>query len=173
MSGATIIPLDAVGWIIVLGATGVVLFLFICAATMLQGYLEPKYGRMRKAEVKDPNGIDYKPCCPPGLGCNDRGASKAPCRRAVAYQLADVEEVQQLDQHWSSYCKAPSRARLETWETYRDTLIETHLGQLGQPAQRAFLGVTNRIQVGEIESPKPRPPANDDDGMNTSPNRWR
>jgi hypothetical protein len=149
------LPADMIGkgifWVTLL----VVVATLICVVVMLQGYLSPLYTRLEKRRVGDDEafGIAHKPCCPPGLGCNDEGRySSGPCRRELAYKLANADEVEDLDRYWSAYNRAPSEAALRAWENVRDTLIAEKLSHAEDDAQKKkLLGQSDTLQLARGE----------------------
>lgn len=142
--------LESLGVIAICFIIAVVAVVVLYSAVMLQGYLAPIYKRMERGEPKSP--LSYKPCCPPGLGCNERARS-SPCRRLLAYKFADTSETMQLDMYWSQYNRAPSVERLSAWENYRDTLIEENLHKIpGGPQQKQLLGANETVEIAQGEA---------------------
>src|SRR5262245_32426823 len=136
-----------------LSAVGVVL--------LVVGYVDPLFSRMNRRNVNPGFKIHYKPCCPPGLGCNEKDR-KSPCRRLLAYKLASPEETQQLDHHWSTYARSPSHEALVAWEVYRDDLVAEKIRGVEVPAKyKALLGATQTIEVvtGEVTGEEPHYPS--------------
>jgi len=121
--------------------------LLVGLAVILAGYVLPIAEKLSKRQVKTGFTLDYTPCCPPGLGCNEIKVS-SPCRRQLAYKLADAEETEQLDTYWSAYCRNSNAGTLGAWERFRDTLIEDKLHNMELLAQhKALLGASETIDV--------------------------
>lgn len=94
--------------------------------------------------------LDYRPCCPPGLGHNESGPTTH-CRRTVAQKVATAEQIMKLDHAWSEYNRDPNAVTLSAWETYRDDVIETAFLDMSDDDERRQLLLNNPTRV--IEAP--------------------
>lgn len=90
--------------------------------------------------------VGYKPCCPPGLGDNERG-STTKCRRRIAQEVATPEQLIRLDAAWSEYNREPSQTALDMWEQMRDDVIENAYMKIKDPTVSKQLLMNNPTRV--------------------------
>lgn len=67
-----------------------------------------------------------KPCCPPGLGCNDTSGVSQVCRRLSAQNVADPDERIKLDAAWAEFhgaSPASATRKLRKYEATRDEIF--------------------------------------------------
>lgn len=76
-----------------------------------------------------------KPCCPPGLGCNDPDPRRRQCRRSIVYRIAEFDEGQVVDRRWQEFnetSKLRPLKRHNTKQAYakvRDSVYERELAE--------------------------------------------
>lgn len=146
------LPDDTWGYGLFVLVWGIVVICVIVALVFLEARTKPFLARVKEGEPKLFSPA-YKACCPPGLGCNDPHVRTA-CRRTLGYELADAEEVEQLDRYWSAYQRDPSKASLRTWENHRDTLIDHKLSNaVDDKKKKSLLGHNRTTEIQRTAPP--------------------
>lgn len=125
----------------------VVVFTLATTGTMIQGWLKPLHQQWSDRAIAPGFTVKYKPCCPPGLGCNDPLHHAAGCRRALVFKLATPDELDRLELAWAEYNRLPSYEALTTWEDARDAVIRQRLTDADPAIRKRLLGVTETIEL--------------------------
>lgn len=156
------LPINEFGWAVFFAICIVGIGILVALGVMAQGFLEPVYARVKEGKPAVKRRPVAMPghmwCCPPGLGCNEKKGG-APCRRLLAYKLADAVETQTLDDLWSELHRHPTPVHLHGWEDFRDTLIREKLGNVENDSlTKRLLGQNETIELvsGEVVDP-PKP----------------
>lgn len=77
----------------------------------------------------------FKPCCPPGLGCNDPDPKRRQCRRSIVFRIAEFDDGQAVDQRWQEFNETSRlrpikrRSTLKSYARTRDSVFDREFAQ--------------------------------------------
>lgn len=130
--------------------------LFIFLATSFGSWATPRLERLQKGLKAQPG---EKPCCPPGIGCNDPSKAFQSCRRERAIAAADLDELHLMEQAWAAFnatTKRQTKKRrklLAEYGSIRDRIIYRQLADhvANQGSNHQALPVGDQLKAEEEE----------------------